>query len=229
MSPLTCARLLALWEQGAARHPLDRALLLFAQAAPELPVDRLADRPLGECHAALMRLRWRSFGSRLPLWLDCPSCGERMEFELQADQLPAMQPPPERIEVAGRTYRCPTTRDLAHVADLGDTQAAARQLLQACADEPAPLEEARRGQVEAAMEDADPWADLSVAFQCPACGQDDQAGFDVAGYLWEEVEARSRQLLDEVHLLAQAYGWSERDILSLSAARRSAYLARVAP
>src|SRR5690606_26784464 len=115
MLPLTSAQLLSLWEQGSTRHPLDRALLLFAQAAPELPAEHLADRPLGECHAALMRLRWRSFGSRMLLWLDCPACGERMEFELLPEQLPAMQTPPESVEVAGQRYRCPTSRDLARV------------------------------------------------------------------------------------------------------------------
>jgi hypothetical protein len=36
-------------------------------------------------------------------------------------------------------------------------------------------------------------------------------------------------LFDDIHLLAQAYGWSEGEILALSPARRSAYLARVAP
>jgi rubredoxin len=86
-----------------------------------------------------------------------------------------------------------------------------------------------REQIEGALESADPWADLSLAFQCPACGRDGEAGFDVASYLWEEVDVSARQLLNEVHLLAQAYGWSEAEILALSPARRSAYLARVAP
>lgn len=228
MLPLNSAQLLALWEHGAARHPLDRALLLFAQAAPQLPAESLADRPLGECHAALMRLRWRSFGSRMPLWLDCPACGERMEFELLPEQLPPMQPPPESVEVAGQRFRCPTSRDLAAVANLTDRELAAQQLLLGCAED-ACASDIRRELVEAALEDADPWADLSLAFQCPTCGQGGEACFDVAGYLWEEVDVSARQLLNEIHLLAQAYGWSEPQILALSAMRRSAYLTRVAP
>jgi len=228
MLPLTSSRLLALWEHGAARHPLDRALLLFAQAAPELPAASLADRPLGECHAALMRLRWHSFGKRMPLWLDCPACGERMEFELLPDQLPSMQPPQESVEVAGQRYRCPTSRDLARVASIADAELAAQQLLVGCAeDKCAPG--VHREQIEAALEDADPWADLSLTFQCPACGRDGEASFDVASYLWEEVDVSARQLLNEVHLLAHAYGWSESAIVQLSPARRSAYLARVVP
>jgi rubredoxin len=228
MLPLTSAQLLALWEHGSTRHPLDRALLLFAQAVPELPAEHLADRPLGECHAALMRLRWHSFGSRMLLWLDCPACGERMEFELLPEQLPAMQTPPESVEVAGQRYRCPTSRDLARVVGMTDSEQAAQQLLMDCAEDGAAAGE-HREQIEAAIEQADPWADLSLSFQCPACGCEDAASFDVAGYLWEEVDVSARQLLNEVHLLAQAYGWSEAQILALSATRRGAYLARVAP
>jgi hypothetical protein len=38
---------------------------------------------------------------------------------------------------------------------------------------------------------------------------------------------RARRFLDEVHVLARAYGWAEAEILRLSEARRSAYLQRV--
>ena len=141
----------------------------------------------------------------MPLWLDCPACGERMELELMPEQLPPMQPPPESVEVAGQRYRCPTSRDLARVANIADTESAAQQLLLGCAEDTC-VSEIRREQVEAALEDADPWADLSLAFQCPACGRDGEASFDVPGYLWEEVDVSARQLLNEVHLLAHAYG-----------------------
>ena len=35
--------------------------------------------------------------------------------------------------------------------------------------------------------------------------------------------------VSEVHALASAYGWAEREILGMSEARRAAYVARVAP
>jgi len=37
------------------------------------------------------------------------------------------------------------------------------------------------------------------------------------------LSARARRLLRDVHELARAYGWSERDILELSLTRRLAY------
>lgn len=233
MAALNPSQLLALWEHGARRHPLDRALLLFALAAPDTPPEALADAPLGTCNAALMRLRWETFGNRLPVWTDCPCCGERMAFELDPAQLPPMTPPPTSIEVAGQRFHCPASRHLAEIAGSTDADQAAYRLLVACAESAAALpgdEQALRGlgeAVETALEAADPWADLSLLFHCPGCGHTGEACFDIAGYLWEEIDCQARQLLDEVHLLAQAYGWSEPEILALSDARRAAYLTRV--
>jgi hypothetical protein len=50
----------------------------------------------------------------------------------------------------------------------------------------------------------------------------------VAAFVWEEIEACAARLLDDVHVLARAYGWSERAILALPEMRRAAYLERVA-
>jgi hypothetical protein len=77
-----------------------------------------------------------------------------------------------------------------------------------------------------ALEEADPCIDFAVDLECPACAHAWSAPFDVAGYLWEEIDTRARRLLDEVHVLARAYGWPEDEVLRLSDARRSAYLER---
>ncbi len=226
MLSLTAERLLAIWEHGASRHPLDRALLLYAQARPDIAPTQLADQPLGARNTALMRLRQESFGSHLALWLDCPACGERMEFALSVDQLPPMVPPVDSVEVAGQRYRCPTSRDLAQIASCTDVDSAMQQLVLACGGQ-ADLSSDLRMQVETAIEAADPWADLTMQFSCPSCAQAGEANLDIAAYLWEELDCVARRLLDDIHLLAQAYGWSEAEILALSDSRRSAYLARV--
>jgi hypothetical protein len=74
------------------------------------------------------------------------------------------------------------------------------------------------------MEAVDPQALVGVSMQCPDCGHGWDARFDIWTFLWEEVEARSRALLMDVHALARAYGWSEADVLGLPEARRRAYL-----
>ena len=55
------------------------------------------------------------------------------------------------------------------------------------------------------------------------------AQLDAGAVLWDEIDARARALLGEVHLLAAAYGWTEREILALGAERRASYLSMVAP
>lgn len=237
------SQLLTLWEQGERRHPLDRGLLLYGFAAADTPElyqhPSLADAPLGQCNTALMRLRQTLFGSRLSLWADCPGCGQRMEFELDSEQLPPMIAPAEWVEVQFHDqrlrFRCPTSRDLAQIARNTDLDQAGDELLQACAgaDVTLPTDpDARRWlreAVENAIEAADPWADLSLLFQCPACDYSGDACFDIGQVLWESLDARARQVFNDVHLLAQAYGWTEPEILALSDVRRAAYLARVNP
>ena len=43
----------------------------------------------------------------------------------------------------------------------------------------------------------------------------------------QEIHAWAKRTLREVHTLASAYGWSEREILSMSAVRRALYLEMV--
>ncbi len=229
-------RLLSVWEQGARRHPIDRALLLYALAAPEQPVEQLADAPLGARNAALMTLRRASFGGQLPAWVDCPACGERMEFVLDAADLPPAPPlSTEPIVVGGHRFRRPSSRHLAALVNADDPESAARQLLRDCAEsaEALPQDDTALAELldaaEAAIEAADPWAELSLAIACPACTHQTEASFDIASYLWEELDSHARRLLDDIHALAVAYGWTEPEILALSEARRAAYLARVQP
>lgn len=234
MLRLTPERLLSVWEDGARRHPIDRALLLLAIARPDTPPEQLADVPLGTRNAVLMALQSASFGPQLPSWADCRACGERMEFELDPAQLPdQVIETTVAIEVGGHRFQRPTSRHLARIADANDEEQAALQLLQDCAEAPDELPLDTPGlrrlmdAAQSAIEAADPWSDLSLLVCCPACGQEDEVTFDIAGYLWEEIDSHAQDLLDDIHSLAGAYGWTESEILALSNARRNAYLQRV--
>jgi rubredoxin len=235
MQPFTGADLLEVWEHGVGRHPLDRGLLLLAAAKPDTSEHELADVPLGARNAALMALRRANFGERLSCWLDCPECGERMEFELQPEQLPtpakSLADKADRFDAGGHRFRFPSTRHLARLARTGGSITAMR-LLRECADNAAtlPVDDAELAEllpaVESEIERGDPWADLAMETVCPDCGHTVQTQFDIAAYLWEEIDARARRLLDEVHLLASRYGWAESAILDMSATRRAHYLSR---
>ncbi|MDB5970544.1 MAG: hypothetical protein JWQ90_2994 [Hydrocarboniphaga sp.] len=225
--------LLAIWEQGQTRHALDRALLLFAAACPELPADQLADRPLGQRNQALLRLRQHSFGPRIVAHADCPDCGDRMELALRTDAFLSEAAAPDtaaEFEADGLRFRAVTSRDLAAVLGHADAESAALHLLERCCvsrPDTATLRDLL-GTVEAGLESLDPDADIELSLACETCGHAWNAPFDIGAMLWDEVDARARALLGEVHALAGAYGWCERDILALSEQRRAAYLGMVA-
>jgi len=76
----------------------------------------------------------------------------------------------------------------------------------------------------ARMSEADPQADVQLSLTCPDCGHQWIACFDIAAFLWGELQAYARRLLLDVHELATAYAWPEASILAMSPARRQAYL-----
>jgi hypothetical protein len=231
MLPLNSSNMLSLWEQGRTRHPIDRALLLFAAACPDLPPDQLADLPLGQRNAALLRLRQSTFGPEMHAYVDCPGCRERMELTLRVD----MFLPPEsdahrdgELEIPGFRFRLPTSRDLSALLDHANVNSAAACLLEHCCvarpdHDSASLHELIE-KVEAGLEALDPRANIELSLVCAVCAHAWTALFDIAAILWDEVEARARALLATVHTLARAYGWGEREVLALSEPRRAFYL-----
>ena len=221
-----------LWEQGVSLHPLDRGLLALAKADPSA-ANSAADWPLGRRNHALLDLHAAWFGARLDGWTSCPACREKVEFELDARQLAApaaAQNPQDSVSVGQHAFRLPTSRDLAHVAAAEGATTTAAGLLERCrvggSRDPEWTDE-MIATIEDRLAAADPLAEIRLALNCPSCGHEWEDALDIARFLWAEVEALARRLLWEVHALAAAYGWSESDILALSAARRAAYLQMV--
>lgn len=228
---LGAADLLALWETGGPRHALDRALLLASRARPDLPPADLADLPLGVVNQALLRLRTQLFGRHLEVWLDCPHCGERLELDLDTDTLLGAaggQDMAAELELAGYRFRAPSTRDLAAIAHASDAGEATLALLERCCVARPPTSaaslETLLDQAGAGLEALDPAADFTLDVACEACGQSWNAPLDLGALVWEELAARARGLLLQVHQLARAYGWSEAEILAMSDRRRAIYL-----
>src|SRR5262245_61627301 len=84
---ITDAGLLDVWERGRTGATAERLMLLVAAATPELSEERRSQFSISECNAAILRLRRATFGADLPGRVDCPACGERQEFALDAAQL----------------------------------------------------------------------------------------------------------------------------------------------
>ena len=78
--------------------------------------------------------------------------------------------------------------------------------------------------LEGELDRLDPQADLTLELRCDACAHAWETVFDIAAFLWREVEVEARRMLRGVDVLARAYGWSEAEILALSHERRRSYL-----
>jgi hypothetical protein len=230
MHALSDSRLIGLWERGQRRSAVIRALLLAAESGRIGERDP-AELSIGERDAAILRLRAASFGPRLQGYIDCPRCAERLEFDFDCAALLADLSAPQGSEftAAGLRFRLPNSRDLISVAETADTIEAARSLLRCCCLDAADTVEwtdALLAEIEMRIGALDPAADIRFAFTCSACAHAWHERLDIAAWCWDEVEIRAQRLIDEVHRLALAYGWSEDQVLALGAARRSAYLER---
>lgn len=241
MLGLSAADLLALWDQGLAQRPVDRAIMLLAAAYPDSSPEALARLSIGRRDASLLELRVWAFGPELACVVVCPRCGQRLEMDLNAAAMrcaPELAPPPEAsLTVHGTElrFRPPNSDDLRAVAGL-DMAALQTQLLDRC------LLEARSGgetvsasQLPAELVDAviermaegDSQADVQVDISCPLCAHRWREVFDIVSFFWTEIDAWARRVLGDVHTLALAYGWQESDILALTPTRRQLYLEMV--
>lgn len=222
-----------MWERGHRLHPLDQGLLALSKALPDPPED-VANWPLGQRNRALFDLHCKAFGCRLKGWNSCTDCGEKVEFDLDANALVSAQGEehgrPETLTVGGECFRLPTSRDLAEVMAASESRPAAIRLLERCREsraEPLALSDAMLDEVEEKLAAADPMADIRLALRCPACGHEWNGTLDIVRFVWAEIESRARRLFWEVHHLARAYGWTETETLSLPAAHRAMYLEMV--
>lgn len=144
---------------------------------------------------------------------------------------------PGRFSLAAEGYqlvlRSLDTADLSAAAKAASLEEARRILLERA------LVEARHGTVrieagelpepllaaiDAALEARDPLAVVPLAMTCTHCGAHWQPLLDSAAFVWREVEARAERVMNDVHELAQHYGWTEEQILRISPARRQFYL-----
>jgi hypothetical protein len=247
MAALSATTLLDIWETGQGRHAIDRALAILAAAWPDRDVEELASLPVGQRDARLLTVYEDTFGPQLEGLASCPGCRSRLEFNLNAADI-RLAPPEDQGEGAfGFTvegfevrYRLPNSFDLAAVALQGDSSVPVESkrhlLVQRCVlqatyegNEAAVIDlpETVLAAIVEQMAEHDPQAEVLLDLDCPDCGHKWQVLFDIVPFAWAKIAVRAQSLLNEVHVLARAYGWREADILGMSGARRRFYLDRV--
>ena len=210
------AMLLRLATAGRLSHP--RRALMLAAAGGIAAAEAL---PLGARDAALMRLRRAWFGDACPCLDACPACTRTVEFDVPLAALTDMaEPAPEAPE-----WRRLTTADLLKLESL-PAPTARRALAEAVTG--GPVDEAGVPEVEAWLTRADPLSHVVLDLTCAYCGAAWARPFDIVRQAWDEVALAGRRLLDEIHLLARTYHWSEAEILAVPRPRRRAYLEMIA-
>jgi hypothetical protein len=233
---LSPEKILEVWEAGRQQHELDRALTLLSAAYPGVSRDQLADLTIGERDGRLLWLREAVLGAGAAGISECPQCGDRVEFPLDTRTLEHAGEPSStarEIEVNGTCvrFRLPTSRDMAEVLAAPEQSRGVRRLIERCVIEPHVVDELSDEIVEAlsqAILKADPRAEIIISLGCPNCGRRWELLFDIAHFFWNEIAAQAQRLVCEIDALARAYGWTEREILSLPAQRRRTYLEMLA-
>jgi GNAT superfamily N-acetyltransferase len=230
---INASTLLTLWEAGLNALPVDRMYLLLRAGYPEFSLEQLGRLTLGEKEVLLLRLREQLFGEALACVVDCHGCGQRLEFEFAAADIGALDYHPQHEPMAadgGLTVRALTLDDLRRANGSG------RRLLASALGQ---VEEKPNlsvvetlgaeviGRVSASLQALDPLMNIQLDLRCPGCQGSWLAPFEAITYVWTEIERWGARMLQTVNRLAAAYGWSELDILSMSAWRRQRYLEMV--
>ncbi len=197
--------------------------------------------PLRRLDRVLLELRRELVGDRLVAFARCPGCGAGIELEFSAGELIALLRAAETEPIALSDggweieLRAPRVADVRAASAIGDPDRAAEQLARGCVVRarrsgrqvaPARLPRAALDAIDTRLAELDPF-NGPIELACPGCGRRWAEPFDVSAFVVVELEAESRSLLAEIHLLASAYGWSEDAILGLPRSRRRHYVSLV--
>ncbi len=234
--------LLQTWEQGASRSIPVRAQLLLRAVFPGSTPEELREFSIGHRDASLLTLRQQMFGAQVECLTRCAACSEQIELRFLVDDVRDAHAEPgvtHELEVDGYgiRFRVPVAGDLLALAASADAMEAAQDLLQRCVLEIRGQGRTSEGEAMAAVKDLpastcdlleqrmseiDAQAQVQLNIECPSCGRMARAAFDIVTHLWAELDVWARGILADVNDIARHYGWSEAQILALSATRRRA-------
>lgn len=239
MTHPSASQLLRVWERGALERSSVRALLLLVSTGAARDAEHAMALGIGERDAQLLALHERLFGRDIQAQARCKACAAPFELAIDARAIRVS------YDRAGAThtfeergyrlrFRSVSSADLLAIERERTPAEAVASLVSRCV-----LDAEHEGQrvevkqlpaelIEALavhMAEVDPQAEVAFELQCPECEKRQSYPFDIVEHLWAKLDRWARGLLRDVHILALAYGWSERSLIQMSAARRGVYLA----
>lgn len=217
------------WEQGRALPRLQRALWYLQHQDPQQSWERLLELPIGERDRRLFALRRQLFGPSLHVFTTCPHCGLELEFSFDSE--PLCDPIGEDLTVSfdldGTEVRLLNTADQLTISRLSEDQVM-HYIMKNCVHVRDGRDLLNLDGVIDAMVQQDPLAEILLQPQCEQCGHEWPLLLDVVSFFQKELDDYATSLLQQVHILASAYGWTEKEILSLSPERRHTYMEMLA-
>ena len=230
--------LLRVWESGTPRSTSVRALLLLSAAVPDERPEDLTQLSVGHRNAHLLSLRERLFGSTVDCLTRCPECADSIHITFAVNDVRAAHADRDasfRVTTDGHDvrFRLPNSADLLALEGEQALEVAERHLLSRCVLEASTargtastsdLPDGVTTAISRRMSEVDPQAEVLLDIACPSCAAHSRAPFDIASYLWREIESWAKGMLRSIHTIASAYGWRESDIVAMNESRRRAYL-----
>jgi hypothetical protein len=230
---------------------LSRCVLRIGDMSP-VTETVVRDLLIGDRQYLLLQLRALTFGEQIQATLACPwpDCGKRVDIDFSLTAIPVktvevqslsytITLPSENEEADAERrvqFRLPNGGDQETVSPLlAQNEAEALTVLlhrciQSVDQQPPSLELIRnlsssaRLAIEQQMETLAPGIELTMETQCPECGREFTAPFDLQDFFFGEFRTSLDLLRREIHYLAFHYHWSENDILSMTRDKRRSYI-----
>ncbi len=241
MNPISAEQLLLVWEQVHSYSLLQKTLLLLEMVTPESEPADVALLSIGQRDTRLLKLRNSLFGSSLHNTIECPDCNSKMEWDMNLQDLIILAA--DNPEISAEhvlkvidlqvRFRLPNSRDISMILSENGKELKSYSLLEKCIMDIKQVK--REKKIKSIPENVidalgdkipelDPAAEIRMNITCPSCGYKWEAIFDIMSYLWSEIDNWAQKTLQEVYILASAFGWSEKDILNMDAGRRQVYI-----
>jgi hypothetical protein len=242
---LSASQLVGAVDAGASATVAEQGRTLLALVLPEPSTERLDAISIATRDAWLLDLRCATFGPTLNARVVCPRCHTQLALDIPRESIPLPEPQAERlsgpvVRVSDGEpvidVRSPDGAALTHAARCPDVESARASLIASCVTAVSPegeaidletLDEEALGRAGTAIAEAEPGVEVKLGVTCVSCAHVWEPVLDILLYLWRELSSTSVQVLDQVHELASAYGWSEEEILQLSSRRRHQYVERL--
>jgi hypothetical protein len=233
-APLTGAVELAIAEAARGTGILPRRVTaVLAAALGEVGSGEADPETVRSLCVADRQFLMRQLAVRLGLeedWLSatCQKCRSSFDVPIRYSELPVKPagegfPFTEAETRLGRLrLRVATGADQEVVARIDDPAEARRHLARRCLVEPVPgpLFEEDLASIEAALEEVSPEIVTRVQAACVDCGE--PAELDLDPYVC--LSRAGTEIFADIHTLASAYHWSEKEILDLPRDRRQLYI-----